>query len=181
LLCGECGFRAPFVVPSSNYDFAALFVSDSSGFDMMNRRSKLGTSGTKELYFRNITAVEYNAPCSVTSAGERFAYHAALDPVFIAAVVRDAGFSRIVYRYLSSGDFAFPRLSLHPQSLQCVPDRANILVGAGDYGRATSAGEVMVLECQTRGSVEGLQCSKPRPSLRHPAGSVARLRARTPW
>ena len=93
MLCGECGFRAPFVVPSRNYTFTALLVSDSflgiyagSGFDMMNRRSKLGTSGTKELYFRNITAVEYNAPCSVTSAGERFAYHAALDPVTINAV-----------------------------------------------------------------------------------------------
>jgi len=88
LLCGECGFRAPFVVPSSNYAFAALFVTDSRGFDRMNRRSKLGTSGTKELYFRHITAVEYNAPCFclVTSAGERFAYHVALDPVTINAV-----------------------------------------------------------------------------------------------
>jgi len=81
LLCGECGFRAPFVVPSSNYAFAALFVTDSRGFDRMNRRSKLGTSGTKELYFRHIIPVEYNAPCLVTSAGERFAYHAALDPL----------------------------------------------------------------------------------------------------
>src|SRR5262249_57193730 len=34
--------------------------------------------------------------------------------------------------------------------------RTNVLVGAGDNGRAAWATEVMVLECQTRGSVEGL-------------------------
>src|SRR5215472_2484219 len=64
--------------------------------------------------------------------------------------------SRIVYRYFSSSDLAFPRLSLHPQSLQRPPYRTNVLVGAGDNGRAAWASEVMVLECQTRGSVEGL-------------------------
>ena len=78
------------------------------------------------------------------------------DPVFIAAVVGDGSFYRIVYRYFSSGDFAFPRLSLHPQSLQRPPYRTNVLVGAGDNGRAAWATEVMVLECQTRGPVEGL-------------------------
>src|SRR5215472_3665038 len=64
--------------------------------------------------------------------------------------------SRIVYRYFSSSDLAFPRLSLHPQSLQRPPYRTNVPVGAGDHGRAAWASEVMVLECQTRGSVEGL-------------------------
>jgi hypothetical protein len=29
VLCGECGIRSPIVVPSSEYAFTALFVSDS--------------------------------------------------------------------------------------------------------------------------------------------------------
>src|SRR5215471_18549260 len=62
----------------------------------------------------------------------------------------------IVHVILSSSDLAFPRLSLHPQSLQRPPYRANVLVGAGDNGRAALASEVMVLECHTLGSVEGL-------------------------